>query len=110
MILVDDRLVTGAGIFPAIAALREDKPAAIVVAVPVAAPDAIAAMTRLADRCVAGVTPAQMGDVSDWYDDFSPTTDAEVRTLLEAAAWRQGTDGHAPIRSPVRERLAPPPR
>ena len=109
VILVDDRLVAGAGMFPAVAALRKEKPATIVVAVPVAAPEALAAMRRLADRCVSAVAPTQVRDAGEWYDDFSPTTDAEVRMLLDAAAWRQGSDGQAPVRAPDRERLAPPP-
>jgi predicted phosphoribosyltransferase len=66
-------------------------------------------MNRVADRCVTVATPEQLEDVAAWYEEFPRTTDAQVRTLLDAAAWRQGTNGHPPIRAPLREKLAPPP-
>ena len=108
VIVVDDGLATGASMFAAVAALRQSDPAAIVVAVPVAAPDATIAMRRLTDECVCVMTPKRFHGVGEWYADFSQTTDAEVRALLEVAARRQGTDGHAVMKAPVRERLAPP--
>jgi len=107
-VLVDDRLLSGGGIFPAVAALREEGPATIVVAVPVAEPNALATMQRVADDCVCIVVAADARDVGARYADFSPTTDDEVRVLLDAAAWRRGDDGRSAARAPVRERHAPP--
>lgn len=87
-ILVDDGLATGATARAAIAAARGLHPARIILAVPVAPYDAIRAMARSGtdhggpDEIVCPLTPSSFEAVGYWYDDFSPTTDAEVRTLL----------------------------
>ena len=82
IILVDDGLATGSTMRAAIAALRAQQPAAIVVAVPVAAPDVCDAFRPLVDEIVCAVTPEPFQAVGLWYDDFAPTTDDEVRDLL----------------------------
>ena len=109
VILVDDGLATGASMFAAVTALRKSEPAAVVVAVPVAAPDSCAAMHRIADDCVCVLAPRHFRGVGLWYDDFSQTTDAEVRLHLEDAARRRGTDLHRRDSAPVRTPLASPP-
>jgi len=110
VLLVDDGLATGASMFAAVSALRRANPAVIVVAVPVGAPEACEAMRRHADDCVCVLAPPQFRGVGEWYVDFSQTTDAEVRALLNAAARRVGTDPQSHLRAPVREPLAPQPR
>jgi predicted phosphoribosyltransferase len=82
VILVDDGLATGASMRAAIAALRAQGPAAIVVAAPVGSTSTCEEMRRLADDCVCVVTPEPFYGVGAWYADFSQTTDAEVRELL----------------------------
>jgi len=82
VILVDDGLATGASMRAAILALRMLKPRAIIVAVPVAPVDTCAALEREADRVVCLSTPAEFHGVGEWYEDFSQTTDEEVRALL----------------------------
>lgn len=109
VLLVDDRLVVGAGIFPAVAALLEQGPAAIVVAAPVATSDALEAMRRRADDVICVATPTTLNDLGAWYGDRSPTTDAEVRELLDAAAFRRGDNGRLAGAAPVRPALAAPP-
>lgn len=86
IILVDDGLATGSTMTAAIDALRVQDPARIVVAAGVGAPQACAALSGLADECVCAVRPPVLDGVGRWYADFSPTTDAEVRDLLERAA------------------------
>jgi predicted phosphoribosyltransferase len=86
IILVDDGLATGSTMTAAIEALRVQDPARIVVAAGVGAPQACAALSGLADQCVCAVRPPVLDGVGRWYADFSPTTDAEVRDLLERAA------------------------
>jgi predicted phosphoribosyltransferase len=81
-ILVDDGLATGASMRAAVAALRLDGPARIVVAVPVAAPETCDAFQSIADDVVCPVTPESFQAVGLWYDDFSQTTDDEVHELL----------------------------
>ena len=82
VILVDDGLATGASVRAAIAALRAQAPAAIVVAAPVGSASTCDEMRSLADGCVCVVTPEPFHGVGAWYADFSQTTDAEVRELL----------------------------
>jgi len=82
VILVDDGLATGASMRAAVAALREDKPARIVVAVPVAAPETCDAFRSIADEIICAETPEPFQAVGMWYDDFSQTTDDDVRDLL----------------------------
>jgi putative phosphoribosyl transferase len=86
VILVDDGLATGATMRAAIAALRQQQPARIVMAVPVAPPPVCRELGTQADEAICLLTPEPFLGVGRWYDDFSPTTDEEVRSLLERAA------------------------
>src|SRR3981189_3378946 len=85
VILVDDGLATGASMHAAIMALRRLQPARIVVAVPTAAPETCEQMRALADEVVCAVTPQPFRAVGLWYEDFSETSDEEVRDLLASA-------------------------
>ena len=82
VILVDDGLATGASMRAAVAALRLEEPARIVVAVPVAAAETCHAFESIADDIVCAATPESFQAVGLWYEDFSQTTDDEVRELL----------------------------
>ena len=83
VILVDDGLATGASMRVAVAALRQEHPGRIVVAVPIAPPETCQALRREADVVVCAVTPEPFFAVGLWYDDFSQTMDEEVVELLE---------------------------
>jgi putative phosphoribosyl transferase len=85
VILVDDGLATGSSMAAAIDALRTREPARIVVAVPIAPPETCQTLGERADEMICLVTPEQMYAVGYWYADFTQTTDAEVRELLDAA-------------------------
>jgi predicted phosphoribosyltransferase len=82
VILVDDGLATGATMRAAVVALRQQKPARIVVAVPTASPDTCEALKAEADDVVCAITPEPFFAVGHWYEDFTQTTDDEVRELL----------------------------
>ena len=82
VILVDDGLATGSTMRAAVEALRLEKPARMVVAVPVAAPETCDAFRDIADEVVCAVTPERFYAVGMWYEDFSQTTDEEVHDLL----------------------------
>lgn len=86
VILVDDGLATGSSMYAAVTALRRREPARVVVAVPAAAPATCEAFRNVVDEIVCAVTPEPFYAVGTWYDDFSQTTDEEVRNLLERAA------------------------
>jgi len=85
IILIDDGLATGASMRAAVAGLRLQNPAYIVVAVPTAAPETCEALEPEVDQMICATTPEPFYGVGRWYEDFSQTTDEEVRTLLQEA-------------------------
>jgi len=85
VILVDDGLATGSTMLAAVKALRAQQPARIVVAVPTAAVETCARLRSDADEVVCATTPEPFRAVGMWYDDFSQTSDEEVRELLARA-------------------------
>jgi erythromycin esterase-like protein/adenine/guanine phosphoribosyltransferase-like PRPP-binding protein len=82
VILVDDGLATGATMLAGIKALRQLEPAGIVVAVPTASPDTCEALRAEVDEVICAITPEPFEAVGRWYEDFSQTSDDEVRDLL----------------------------
>lgn len=89
VILVDDGLATGSTMRAAARALRQQHPARIVVAVPVSAAQTCDEYRMGVDEIVCAVTPEPFHAVGMWYEDFSQTTDEEVRSLLKEAAERE---------------------
>jgi predicted phosphoribosyltransferase len=85
VILVDDGLATGATMRAAAAALREQQPRHIVIAVPTAAPELCDEFRDEVDDIVCVITPEPFDAVGLWYEDFSQTTDDEVRDLIARA-------------------------
>src|SRR5213596_2118823 len=86
VILVDDGLATGATMRAAVKALRERGAAKIVVAVPVGPPDTCHEIEQLADETVCLNSPPFFQAVGQYYEDFSQTSDDDVRELLTSAA------------------------
>jgi putative phosphoribosyl transferase len=85
-ILIDDGLATGSTMRAAVVALRQQQPSKIVVAVPVAAASTCADFESLVEEVVCLRTPEPFFAVGEWYEDFSQTTDEEVRDLLSRAS------------------------
>jgi len=85
VILVDDGLATGSTMRAAVQALRQQRPARIVVAVPVAAFATCEELRREVEDVVCFATPEPFMAVGRFYDDFSQTTDEEVHDLLASA-------------------------
>lgn len=83
--LIDDGLATGSSMRSALAGVRPLEPSHVVVAVPVAPAETCAALRGQADEVVCARTPATFRAVGEWYLDFSPVTDEEVRELLATA-------------------------
>lgn len=85
-ILVDDGLATGSSMRAAVRALRTLGPARIVVAVPVGARETCEEFEEEADEAICAREPEPFHAVGLWYEDFSQTTDQEVRDLLARGA------------------------
>lgn len=86
VILVDDGLATGATMRAAVRALRQRDVAKIVVAAPVGAPETCREFENEADEIVCAMAPEYFQAVGQYYQDFSQTSDDEVRELLARAA------------------------
>ena len=86
VILVDDGLATGATMRAAVKALRQRGVAKIVVAVPVGPPDTCREFEDEADETICASAPEFFQAVGQYYEDFSQTSDDEVRDLLARAA------------------------
>ena len=82
VVLVDDGLATGSTMKAAVQAVRTQAPARVVVAVPVGALHTCRDLAALADEVVCPRMPHDFSAVGEWYEDFSPTSDDEVRALL----------------------------
>lgn len=96
VLLIDDGLATGSSMSAAIEAVREELPSRVVVGVPVAPPARCSALRKLADDVICAQTPERFYSVGTWYDDFTQTSDQEVREILEEASsdrsrWHLGT-------------------
>jgi putative phosphoribosyl transferase len=85
VIVVDDGLATGSTMRAAVAAIRQQRPARLVVAVPLGAAHTCETLRREVDDLVCPAMPEPFHAVGLWYRDFPQTSDAEVRELLEAA-------------------------
>ncbi|HUZ36895.1 MAG TPA: phosphoribosyltransferase [Streptosporangiaceae bacterium] len=94
VVLVDDGLATGSSMRAAIRALRQRRPARIIVAVPVAPTSTAAEIGPTVDRFVCLIESDYFSAVGEWFEDFSATSDREVQELLARAAQRN-LDGDA---------------
>lgn len=82
VIVVDDGLATGATMISALHALRAQKPARLICAVPVAPPDTLEKIRPYADEVVCLHTPENFRAVGQFYADFPQVDDAEVEAIL----------------------------
>ncbi|SME90031.1 putative phosphoribosyl transferase [Tistlia consotensis] len=85
-IVIDDGLATGATARAALKALRRQGPAKLVLAVPVAPPDTLAALAAEVDEVVCLETSASFFAIGQFYDDFGQLDDAEVVRILDSFA------------------------
>jgi putative phosphoribosyl transferase len=85
IILVDDGLATGSTMRAAIATIQQQAPEYLIVAIPVAPASVCQELRREVDEVVCLLTPKPFYAIGLWYEDFSQTSDAQVRELLEQA-------------------------
>jgi len=85
VIIVDDGLATGSTMRAAVAALKQKHPQRIVVGIPVASPSTCQELENEVDEVVCVQQPERFYAVGEWYEDFSQTSDEEVRELLSRA-------------------------
>jgi len=85
VLLIDDGLATGASMRAAISALRDLNPKKIVVAVPTAPPDTCQEIKSEVDQVVCLETPTPFWGVGGSYQNFSQTSNKDVRQLLDQA-------------------------
>jgi predicted phosphoribosyltransferase len=83
ILITDDGVATGHTLLATLALVQRQQPARVVVAVPVAAPEALRRIQAQADEVVCLLVPAGFHAVGQFYDDFSETTDAEVERLVQ---------------------------
>jgi predicted phosphoribosyltransferase len=95
VMLVDDGLATGATMRAAIRAARRQGASRVIVAVPVAAREACAELRAESDEVLCSATPEPFVAVGLWYEDFTPTTDEQVRDLLERATRGERDELHS---------------
>jgi putative phosphoribosyl transferase len=100
VILVDDGIATGATMHAAVAALKQQQPARIIIAVPTAAPSTCDEFADEVDELVCVVRPEPFIAVGYWYKHFSQTSDEEVRSLLEQANHELPTAQRKPQKAP----------
>jgi putative phosphoribosyl transferase len=85
VVLVDDGLATGATMLAASRAVAAQRPEKTIVAAPVASREACEEFREHVDQVICVETPEPFQAVGLWYEDFSQTSDEEVRDLLERA-------------------------
>ncbi|HEY5953759.1 MAG TPA: phosphoribosyltransferase [Terrimicrobiaceae bacterium] len=89
ILLVDDGIATGSTMRAAVAALRQQGPARIIVAVPVAPPATCRELKTEADDVVTVIEPENFYAVGQWYEIFDQTTDGQVGELFERSKRRE---------------------
>ena len=82
IILVDDGIATGSTIRAAITLIKQQQPTKLIVAVPVAPASTYQELQLEVDEIVCLEIPEMMSAIGLWYEDFSQTTDEEVKRLL----------------------------
>ncbi|MBC7843916.1 MAG: dienelactone hydrolase family protein [Gemmatimonadaceae bacterium] len=107
VILVDDGIASGATMKAAALALRDQRPARLIAAAPVASIDGVRYLSDSFDDVVVLATPQSFGTVSDWYRDYTPVDDDAVRALLGKPV-RPGEAQAAPLEHDAERRIMIP--
>lgn len=104
VIVVDDGLATGATMRASVRSVRKHGPARLVVAVPVGAREACAALREEVDELVCLAMPEPFGAVGYFYQNFEPTEDAQVESILREFGAGPGAAKEAAASAPAATR------
>ncbi len=88
-IVIDDGVATGGTARAALRGVRARGPGRLLLAVPIAARQALSSLAPEADEIVCLEAPDDLWAVGAWYDEFDPVSDARVAQILERAAGRE---------------------
>jgi putative phosphoribosyl transferase len=94
VIVIDDGLATGSTMEAAVSALRAHKPARIVIAVPVGAPETCQRLARMADEVVCVLMPVPFNAVGLWYERFDQVSDGEAIAVVSR---QPAVDSQSPV-------------
>jgi predicted phosphoribosyltransferase len=92
VIITDDGIATGATMKAAVSVAKTARPARLVVALPVGAPDSVAEIEREVDEMVCSLRPVNFEAVGQFYESFQQITDEEVEKLLRDLADTRSRD------------------
>lgn len=101
VVIVDDGIATGGTVRAAVRAARARGARRVVVAAPVAARDAAAALHAEVDELVCVATPAELWAIGNFYEDFHQVTDDEVIATLDHARAELAAAAPSPLEEPV---------
>lgn len=83
VVLVDDGVATGNTIVASVKLLKLQKPARLIIAVPVATKDAIKKMAKIADEVITIISPEYLPSIGSFYEEFEQASNEEVKQLLK---------------------------
>ncbi len=92
VILIDDGLATGSTMRAAAAAVLQQTPRRLIIAVPVAAKQTCESLAEQVDEVICYATPSPFLAVGQWYGEFGQTSDQEVRELIRRATAQPFSD------------------
>jgi predicted phosphoribosyltransferase len=82
IIIVDDGLATGATMAMAVELIKKPSPKEVIIAVPVAPPDAVRRSEKMVDKVVCLLQPEYFRAIGQFYEDFTQVHDEDARRLL----------------------------
>jgi putative phosphoribosyl transferase len=91
VIVVDDGIATGATAIASVRAVKAEGAARVVLAVPVGASQTLEVIRQEVDEVVCLIDDPAFGAVGQYYLDFMPVEDEDVRTILESYPAEEAT-------------------
>jgi putative phosphoribosyl transferase len=86
VIITDDGIATGSTMLAAVQVVKAHQPYEVIVAVPVASPSSVQDLRAACDEVVCLASPENFFAIGQFYEDFTPLTDDQVRQLLCTSA------------------------